>query len=162
MSKHNVVLLLLGVIILEQHLSFSEHFDSTVKRCHGVLGSLSRASNSLTTELLRLAYISLVRTHLEYSSAIFSTASKTQLKKLDVVQKISSRIILHAPRDAHSAPLLKQLNLDSLETRRLNHIRDLCRKIVTGNAHSSILDMFQLNRDGSLSAVVVFLFLARL
>jgi len=63
---------------------------------------------------------------LEYSSAIFSTASKTELKQLDVVQKISSRIILHATRDAHSASLLKQLNLDSLEIRRLNNIRDLC------------------------------------
>jgi len=52
------------------------------------------------------------------------------------------------------APLLKQLNLDSLETRRLNHIRDLCREIVTGNAQSSILDLFQLNKDGSLQSIV--------
>jgi len=64
------------------------------------------------------------------------------------------RIIIHAPRDAHSALLLKQLNLNSLETRRLNHMRNLCRKIVTGNAQRYILDMFQFNKDGSLQSIV--------
>jgi len=74
---------LLGVI-LDKHLTFGEHIDSTVKKCHGILGSLTRASAVLSRDLLRLAYTALVRSRLEYCSAIFASASCSQLRKLDI------------------------------------------------------------------------------
>ena len=70
---------ILGVS-LDQHLTMG-------RKCNGLIGSLSRAAPYLSHQLLRMAYISLVRTHLEYCSALLHPAARTHLTKLDIVQK---------------------------------------------------------------------------
>ena len=138
---------LLGMI-LDRHLTFGDHIDNTVKKCNGVIGMLSRAASHLPRELLRAAYIALGRTHLEYACAAFASASKSQLKKLDVVQKIASRVICRAPRDAHSAPLLEMLHLESLDTRRRAHIGKIVDAALSGNSHPSLTGMFTKDSNG--------------
>jgi len=83
---------LLGVT-LDRHFTFGEHIDNTIKKCHGILRALTRASPFLPRDLLRLAFIALVRSRLEYCSAVFASASQTQLRKLDTLEKIGSRVI---------------------------------------------------------------------
>jgi len=73
---------LLGVT-LDQYLTFGEHTDNVVKKCHGLIGVLAKAAPYLTRQLLRLAYVSLIRSQLEYCSAIFASAAPSQLRKLD-------------------------------------------------------------------------------
>ncbi len=138
---------LLG-ITLDQHLSFKDHVSNVSKKCRGLIGVLARSSPFLHRDLLRLAYTSLIRTHLEFSSAVFSSASKTQLNKLDVVQKISSRVICSAPRDAHAAPLLQSLNLEPLDERRNAHISSIVRSILLGNCHPALKNMFRYTTEG--------------
>jgi hypothetical protein len=85
---------------LDRHLNFGNHISLTVKKCNGVLGVLARPASYLPRDLLKLAYIALVRSHLLYCSAIRNSAcsairnsaSKTHLHKLDEVQKKASRI----------------------------------------------------------------------
>ncbi len=145
--KPSLSVKLLGVT-LDHHLSFSDHINNVTKKCHGIIGVLARASHSLPRELLRLAYIVLVRSHMEYSSENFSTVLKSQLKKLDIIQKISARVICLAPRDAHAAPLLQSLKLDSLESRRNFHIISIVRSILSGNCHPSLRHMFSIAPNG--------------
>jgi len=140
---------LLGVV-LDQHLTFGEHIENTSKKCHGILGALTRASHSLSRDLLRLAYIALVRSRLEYCSAAFASASRSQLNKLDVIQRIGSRVICGAARNAHSAPLLEALNLDSLDRRRSEHTRVLVNSFITGDCHPAMRDMFTVSSDGKV------------
>ena len=109
----SVKLKLLG-ITLDQHLTFKEHIDNTSKKCHGILGALARASPYLTLDLLKLACTALVRSRLEYASAVFASASQTRLNKLEVIQKIESRIVCGVARNAYSAPLLEALDLEAL------------------------------------------------
>ena len=59
------------------------------RKCHGIIGVLSRAAPVLPKDLLRLAYVALIRSHLEYSSIVIGSAAKTNLGKLDTVQKIA-------------------------------------------------------------------------
>lgn len=61
---------LLGVT-LDRFLNFGEHIDNVVKKCHGLIGVLARAAPYLSRELLRLAYVLLIRSQLEYCSAIY-------------------------------------------------------------------------------------------
>jgi len=70
-----------------------------VKKCHGIWGALTRTSPFPPRDLLRLACIALVRSRLEYCSAVFASASQTQLRKLDTIQKIGSRVIYGAQRN---------------------------------------------------------------
>src|SRR5437867_6186944 len=69
------------------------HIDSAVKKCHGLLGIRRRAADYLPRELLKLVYTSVIRSHLEYCSATFIHSAPTHLNKLDIIQKIASRII---------------------------------------------------------------------
>ena len=141
---------LLGVI-LDKHLTFGEHIDSTVKKCRDILGSFTCASSFLSRDLRKLAYTALVRFRLEYCSAIFASASSTQLRKLDTVQKIASRIICGAARNTHSAPLLEALNLESLDKRRTDHIISLVDSIISENCHPALLNMFTVLQNSNVS-----------
>ena len=70
-----------------------QHIDEVVNRCHGLLGMLRRSTIFLPKVLLKLIYTSTIRSQLEYCSATFYKAATTHLTKLDIIQKIASRII---------------------------------------------------------------------
>ena len=78
---------------------------------------LARAAKELPRPLLRLAYIALIRSHLEYGSAVIGTAASTHPKKIDVIRRMAARIIFDLPRDAHSSLLLEELQLEDLSER---------------------------------------------
>src|SRR5437867_6841485 len=98
--KASTTAVLLGLTV-DQHLSFKQHIEKTVNKCHGLIGVINKAKHILPLSLLKLCYTALVRPHLEYCSLTFASASKTNLSKLEIVQKIASRIICGEKRDAH-------------------------------------------------------------
>lgn len=140
---------LLG-IILDQHLTFKNQIDAISQKGHGLLGVLARSAKFLPTELLRMTYIALVRSQMEYCSSIFATAAQTHLYKLDVIQKMAARIISRSPRNSHSAPILEQLNLESLSERRTTHVINLVKQFLAGDCHPSLMDMFQSGEGGRI------------
>jgi len=82
---------LLGVI-LDQHLTIRTQIDNVVSKCHGLLGTLARATSYLPKQLLNLTCTALIRSHLEYCSSLYSSVAKTHIKKLDIIQKKAARI----------------------------------------------------------------------
>ena len=139
--QHIKTVKLLG-FTLDRGLTFGPHISSIVEKCNGLLSVLAKASSFLPTELLKLAYVSLVRTNLEYSSAVYASAANSHLKRLDVVQKIASRIISHAPSKAHSAPLIEALGLQTLTSRRDKHIVQIVNNCINGNCHPAVKELF--------------------
>jgi len=137
---------------LDHHFTWSDQIDKVVKKCSGLIGALVRASPYLSRELLRMAYVALVRSHLDYCSALLLSASATHLGKLDVVQRKAARAILHAPKDAHSAPLLEMLSLETLSERRYKHSLSLIQNILLGNCHPALSDFFAVQPDDSMVA----------
>ena len=69
-------------------------------------------------------------------------AAPTHLKKLDIIQKISSRIITSSHPGTHSAPLQASLGLEPLVDRRRNHIAKLVDAINTGQSHPFLENYF--------------------
>ena len=128
---------------IDRHLTFSEHINTTISKCRGLLGILRRISSSVPKELMLLMYNALIRTHLEYASSVFIGASRTQLQKLDIVQKCASRVISGLPRDAHAAPIMKELGMDSLTERRIKHFNELVSACIEGKAHPSLCELFK-------------------
>ena len=140
---------LLGVI-LDSHLTLAPHIDATIRKAHGLLGALARAAPYLPRPLLKQAYVSLIRSHLEYCSAILTPVAKTHLKKLDVIQRSAARIIYDLPRDAHAAPLLDALHLQSLESRRHDHVTKLVRSILDSDCYPAFRSFFTTKVDGMI------------
>ena len=141
---------LLGCI-LDQHLTLGKQIDDTVSTCNGQLAILRRAAKLLPTTLLRMMYIALTRSHLEYCSALYASATKTQLEKLDVVQRKAARIICNAPSDAHAVPLLATLNLQSLHSRREAHFMKIIDSIISCKCHPGLHSLCDRKPDGSLT-----------
>lgn len=140
---------LLGVT-LDPHLTLGPHIDTAVRKAHGLLGALARAAPSLPRPLLKLAYTALIRSHLEFCSALLTPVAKTHLKKLDTIQRSAARIIFGLPRDAHAQPLLDELKLDSLETRRNQHVRTLVNSILKEDCHPALSQLFALGPEGQV------------
>ena len=144
---------LLGVTI-DQHFTMAAHINQVSKKCHGLLGILRRAASYLPPSLLTLIYTSVIRSYLEYNSAVYATAAPTHLNKLQTIQKIASRIITNSPPLTHSAPLQLLLGLDPLEFRRSKHVVNLVEKIISGRTHPFFHDFFSpLSTTPSFSAV---------
>ena len=89
----------------------------------------------------------LIRSHMEYCSSIFSSAAKTQLKKLDVIQRKAARIIYEVPRDANADLLLLFLKLDALNDRREVHLVNLIKSFISGKCHPCLLYTSPSPRD---------------
>jgi hypothetical protein len=142
---------LLGVH-LDQHFTMSTHIDKVTKKCHGLLGALSRATPCLTEKLLKLAYTALIRSHLEYASAIVAMASGTNLHKLEVIQKMAARVITGSPRLAHSDPLLQKLGLDPLSSRRDTHLSGIVSKILLKKCHPALSDLLIRTDSGEVTS----------
>ena len=149
--KPQAVVKLLG-FNLDHHLTWGDHIDKVVKKCNGVIGALVKASPYLSRNLQRMAYIALVRSHLDFCSTILMSASPTQLGKLDVVQRKAARAIMQAPRDAHSTPLLQKLSLESLSDRRNKHALTIIQNILCGSCHPALSDFFIITPDDKMVA----------
>src|SRR3989441_2145082 len=141
---------LLGFTI-DQHLSYKDHIEKTTTKCRGLLGVINKAKYILPPKLLQLTFTALVRPHLEYCNLVTATASKANLNKLEVIQKIARRIICNEERDAHAAPLLQKLGLQSLEKRRETKILKTVDNILSNNCHPHLANMFQLDVNGQLA-----------
>ena len=141
---------LLGVT-LNKHLTFKPHIDLITKKSHGLIGVLSIASTCLSQRLLKTVYVALIRSNLEYCSEVIGMASKTQLNKLETIQKIASRVITGTSSMAHSAPILKQLGLENLEKRRDDHIRKMVKNILDKNCQPTFFYYFNTDDDGTIS-----------
>jgi len=148
--KPQAVVKLLGFNV-DQHFTWGDHIDKVAKKCNGLIGALSKATPFLSHKLLRMAYLALIRSHLEYCSTLLMSASNTQLEKLEIVQRKAIRSILQLPRDSASAPLLDMLSLEPLGTRRINHALSTVKNILSSNCHPALADFFDLLPSGMVS-----------
>jgi len=87
---------------------------------------------------------------MEYCSSIFSSAAKTHIKKLDVIQRKAARIIYEVPRDAHADILLLFLKLDALNDRREAHIVKLIKSFISGKCHPAMPSLVEARTDKTL------------
>ena len=75
--------------------------------------------------------------------------SSTNQNKLDVIQKKAARIICGAPRDAHAQPLIEDLQLEALESKRRRRILHITTQILDGRCYPALVDLVSLVEDES-------------
>lgn len=78
----------------------------------------------------------------EYASALPALCLRTQLDKLDVIQRVGAPVNLGLPRDAHAAPLLDVLQFASLKIHRGNIIINFIYDIHGGRCHRALRGFF--------------------
>ena len=83
-------------------------------------------------ETKQAAYVSLVRPHLEYVTAVWDPYRQNQLEKLEAVQSRAVRFIKHDDYDYNTSvsKLKKSLSLQFLSERRKSHRAQIFHKSV--------------------------------
>ena len=108
----------LGIAISES-LSWTHHITANAKKANAWLVFLRRNLKGCPTALKLTAYVSLVRSLMEYSSTIWNPKLKKDKEALEKVQRRAARLIGSDYRQQSSVtPMLTDLGLATLETRR--------------------------------------------
>ena len=108
----------LGVLI-SQNMSWSPHISSVSTKANQKLGFLKRNLKGSPTDIKKLAYISIVRSSLEYASVIWDPHLAKDINQLEGVQRKAARWIQgDHQRTSSVSNMLKSLQLDTLEERR--------------------------------------------
>jgi len=105
---------LLG-IYLDEHLTFDAHVNHLCKKLSRSLYCIKMAKNNINPPGLRALYFALIHSHLSYCPIILNCMTKTNLNKIEKIQKKAIRIISKSQYNAHTAPLFLNLKILPLE-----------------------------------------------
>ena len=97
-------------ILLDEKLTFRIHVDYICKKLSKSLFCLLRAKSLLNDRALRTLYFAIFHSHLLYCANIIGCASKSDIKKISILQKKAIRLISGSNYNAHTKPILKKLN----------------------------------------------------
>ena len=122
----------LGVEI-SSNLSFNSHIQNITTSASRSLGFLKRNIRSKNPELREMAYKTLVRPLVEYSSSVWSPYTKSNIVRLEMIQRRAARWTLseYSPY-ASVTQMLQSLGWRSLEQRRSDSRLCLFYKIIYG------------------------------
>lgn len=124
----------LGVQI-SADLKWAAHTNHVTKKASSILGFLRRNLGSCPPECRRLAYISLVRSVLDYGATVWSPYLEKDVDKIERVQRQAARFITrnYTAREPGSVTrMLNDLNLPTLRERRRQQRLSTLYKIIEG------------------------------
>ena len=106
-------------VLLSNNLDWAPHITNVATKASQKLGFLKRNLHNSPCELKRLAYISIVRSSLEYTTTVWDPHQANHKTLLESVQRKAARWITYDyGRYSSVTNMLKSLNLETLEDRR--------------------------------------------
>ena len=106
-------------VYLNHDLKWSHHIDQVAAKAARKLGFVRCNLRGAPVDCKKLAYVTLVRSGMEYASVIWDPPTKADSNKLEKIQRTAARWILSSYSYKTSVTsLLQQLQLESLEERR--------------------------------------------
>lgn len=130
-------------VIMDDKLSFNEHVDDITRKAYRTLGFIFRCGKYFSNQSsMRLLYLSLVRSRLEYCSTVWNPIYAKASDQMERVQKKFSRMFYFKFGIAYPRPpydiRLKHLKLHSLKSRRLENDEIMLFKLIHGHVDSSL------------------------
>ena len=123
----------LGITLTEE-LSWSTHSNSVFKRANSTLGFLRRNLRRCPAKLKERAYISLVRSSMEYAAAVWDPHLKKDIHMLESVQRRAARFAVGDYKTTSSVTqMLHDLGWKDLQHRRRDLRLAMMYKICTGH-----------------------------
>ena len=133
----------LGVTVASS-LKFSQQCKDAAGKANRMLGFINRNFSFKNKDVILPLYTSLVRPHLEYAVQFWSPHHAKDIAKLEAVQRRATKMITSL-RNKSYEERLAQLNLFSLEKRRLRGKLIECFKILKGFTNVDASKMFSID-----------------
>jgi hypothetical protein len=118
---------------LNEDLTWSEHILRISKRANSSLGLLRRNLRFCSIDCRKMAYVSLVRSLMEYSSVVWDPYLQTDIDRLEAIQRRGARFIAQDYRSRTPGcvtQMLQRYDLPPLEERRKNQRLSFLYKVV--------------------------------
>jgi hypothetical protein len=142
----------LGVMINEK-LSWNPHIDEVVKKSNKTLGFIKRNFYKSNKNIKLKCYLTLVRPILEYASSVWDPSTQVNIKRLEQTQKRAVRFITNEYSHlTRVTPLVKSLNLETLQDRRLKSKVAIIHKTLNHNLqvqNHSLIKYSERHKDKS-------------
>lgn len=135
---------LLGVT-LDSILSWSEHIDLLVQKMGRNISVVRRCSPFLTPQLTKQVLQTLVLSHLDYCSVVWSGTTKTNLQKLQRVQNRAARLALKCTQRANTDVLHNQLSWLKVDKRLKVSLLSFIKHINTFSKPDSLFERLTLS-----------------
>ena len=135
----------LGVIICND-LKPGEHCKEVVKTANKLVGFIGRTFEFKSEKVIVTLFNALVRPHLEYCVQFWSPYYRKDIDKLERVQRRATKLIPRL-RNMPYEERLKELNLFSLEKRRMRGDLIEVFKMFRGFDNINISDYFDIDRE---------------
>ena len=122
-------------LTLTENLKWSSHITKITKKATTTLNFLRRNLKNFPTECRKTAYISLVRSILDYGQIVWDPYLKQDVERLERVQRQAARFITGDYRMCEEGcvtSMLQSLELSSLENRRSTNRLIFMYKVVEG------------------------------
>ena len=141
-------------VSLSGDMKWNTHIDKVVAKANGMLGFVRRNLSNAPRNVKIQAYKSLVRPHIEYCSSVWDPHTKHNIKKVEAVQRRAARFIMNDyGRKSSVTAMLKDIQLPSLQERRLNQRLVMMHKIIHNNVDLHLDDHLEFNtRDSAASS----------
>ena len=108
-------------VCLSETLEWEAHINKITSKANSTLGFLRRNLKACPPKLMETAYFSLVRSSLEYSSAVWDPFRQKDIDKLEKIQRSAARFVPQNYRQTASVTsLIQNLGWTDLKTRRKN------------------------------------------
>ena len=122
-------------ITITNNLTWSTHIGNICNKGNPKIGFLWRNLQNCPRNLREQAYFALVRSSLEFGSAVWDPHLKKDVQQLEAVQRRGARFVCN-DRDQYSSvsKMIKDLGWDLLADRRRNIRLAMLAKIVSGRA----------------------------
>lgn len=104
-------------VILDEKLNFCDHINYSIRKAAQKFGILCRVSRYLPMDSKVTLYKSIIAPHFDYCASILFLASKTQLKRMQILQNKVLRLILKCNRLTPRAAMLNCLQWMSIRQR---------------------------------------------
>ena len=93
-------------VCLSETLEWEAHINKITSKANSTLGFLRRNLKACPPKLRETAYFSLVRSSLEYSSAVWDTFTQKDIDKLEKIQRAAARFVTQNYRQTASVTSL--------------------------------------------------------
>ena len=120
-------------ITIASNLRWENHITGLTAKVNRTLGFLRRNLRTCPQQLRQLAYFSLVRSRLEYSSVAWDPYLAKDITKLESIQRRAARFTMNDHRRRSSVSnMLERLGWEPLQERRAMACLTIMKKILSG------------------------------
>ena len=132
--------------MLSSDLRWNSHVDKIAKKGNSSLAFVKRNLYACSEETKRAAFVSLVRRHLEYATAVWDPYRQNQVEKLEAIKSRAARFIKHDySYNTSVSKLKKSLSLGLPSERRKSYRLQIFHKSVYNDIALPIPPYYQLS-----------------